>query len=437
MRPFLPPETRELTSRIVARNARRAGRQCAALEVVAGTGERREALRALDATLGALRGPARTEFFFSPAVRGWLRASEEALALARPGAGLTDLDLFDRIARGPHLRELLPRGRLDREFRRRASALGEGMLRRAFAKLPVLLAALTPSGAEFGPFTLDAAADGEEARRTGEIHFDRPVPSTLAFRGRLRLTLVPGDVRFHRRDPAPTRRLRELIDGSRIVLTRRVVSTRRGLRPGAHVRGLAPRLGRALALVRLAWPEGFEEILAHTRIVTPLTERGTVSYSLPDLPGVSFINVGGKSLVDLADDLLHETAHHRLHGLEEIAGPLDRDDGEPRYHSPWRRGIRPLHGILHANYTFTWRAELLRRLLALADRRETGLRLSRTWLRRELDKELAALRRSSRDLLDAERLHLLTRSGIEISEALAARVGWIQRRRSTSSRASL
>jgi HEXXH motif-containing protein len=191
--------------------------------------------------------------------------------------------------------------------------------------------------------------------------------------------------------------------------------------------------------VREAWPEAAEEILAHTRVVVPLTERGTVSYSLPDRPGTSYINVTGKSLVDLADDLLHETAHHRLHSLEEIAGPLDRDDGEPRYHSPWRHSVRPLHGILHATYTFMWRAELLRRLLDVADRGGTPAGRSRSWLQRELDNELKALRGALHDLLDAGRLGLLTRPGLALGRALARRIDRIyeRTRRPSSSRASL
>src|SRR5207249_959327 len=77
------------------------------------------------------------------------------------------------------------------------------------------------------------------------------------------------------------------------------------------------RLGAALAIVDAAWPEAGEEIRLRTRLVLPLDEPGLVSFSLVSRPGVSFINLRGKSTLDLADDLLHETAHHRLHAIEE------------------------------------------------------------------------------------------------------------------------
>ncbi|MBI3450691.1 MAG: hypothetical protein HY049_17480 [Acidobacteria bacterium] len=431
MRPFLPPDTGGILERIAARNAKRLRRLSAALRDVAGAAPRRQALDALDAVLASTRGDGRREFLLDPELRAWLAATEEAIALARPETGTGDLALFERVSRGPHLRDLVPRGGLDRGFRGRVRRLGELGLARAFAEIPVLLAFRTPEGSTFGPFLLDASASGEAARAEGEVHFSHPAPLTISRHGALEIALVPGGVRLGPGRGRPRVFPRASIGDSGILLARRVASTRRGLRAGSHAPGIARDLRAALSLLRSAWPGAHAEVLAHTKIVVPLRERNTVSFSLPDRPGVSYINVEGKSLVDLADDLLHETAHHRLHALEEIEGPLDCDDGEPRYVSPWRRGVRPLHGILHATYTFAWRAELLRRLLRLAAARagRTGaaIPLDRRWLRRELIWEITSLRQSLADLEDAGTRGLLTAAGLRVRDAVARRVAGMER----------
>ena len=93
------------------------------------------------------------------------------------------------------------------------------------------------------------------------------------------------------------------------------------------MRGAGGRLSRALGIVRAAWPAGYHEILSKTIMVVPVREPRLVSYSLASRPGISFINLCGKRLIDLADDLLHETAHHRLNDLEELAPLLRRGVG--------------------------------------------------------------------------------------------------------------
>ena len=341
--------------------------------------------------------------------------------MALSDADAPDLDLFEVLAGGPYLSRVLPRGRLDRAFRPRVARLGRRLRARALARLPAVLAYLTPAGRRFGPFALDLAADGEEARREGELRLWFPSPATLRLdRGAL-VELADGGLRVIPRGGSPRLRPLQTIDRSGIALACRVVSTRRGLRAGGGAASLLPSLARALRLLRGSWEEGFDEVLAHTRMVVPLSERGTVSFSLPDRPGISFINVKGKSIFDLADDLLHETAHHRLHGLEELQ-PLTADDGEPRYTSPWRRSLRPLHGILHAAYTFTYRAHLLDRALKIARARMTPDLPSIAWIARELAFERGALRRTVADLQDAARRGWLTPTGRELLRCIAARV---------------
>jgi HEXXH motif-containing protein len=415
---LLSPESAVLVPRILGRNARAARRTGEELRRFARTAAHRQACQALRAALSSLRGPRRRAFLWGPDLRAWLRAADEAMALARPEG--SDEDLFERVARGPYLGRLLPRGRIDRGFRRRAVALGEQMLERAFLRLPPLLMFLTPPASRFGPFPLDLEADAEEARIAGELHVAFPSPYTWKLSRGATAQLDGAEVRLALRRGAPRCRPRETLPGSTIVLARRILAGRRGLRPGPAARGLADRLGAALDLVGEAWEEAWREIQIHTRVVVPLVERGVVSYSLPDRPGTSYLNVEEKSLIDLADDLLHETAHHRLHSLEELT-PLERAGADAHYHSPWRRQVRPLHGLFHATYTFTYRAQLFRRLLELPGR------LPRARLRREIDRERDMLGQGLRCLRDAEDRGLLTRAGSRLLVEMSDAVGGLGR----------
>ena len=415
---FLPPETRELLPMLAARNARRARRLVVTLRP-SPTRRRTGApdpLGALAATLDRLRGGRRLELLCDPGMRAWLTSAEEAVALS--DESLSDVRLFDRLTRGAHLARVMPHGRIDGGFRARVSSLGAKLTERALLRLPPLLAFRTPPDKCYGPFPLDLAPDGEEGRSAGEIRFLDPAPFTMRLPAAARLELAPGGIRVRHRGRAAELTPAELISGSGIVLARRVMSTRRGLRSGPRVPDAGLRLAEALDLLARAWPHGHREVLAHTRMVVPLLERGTVSFSFPDRPGVSYINLEGKTRVDLADDLLHETAHHRLHGLEEPS-PLIRAGGgadEPRYWSAWRRSLRPLRGILHAAYTFAWRAELLARLGRLP------CRLPRAWMVRQLDFEIASLHRAVADLEDATRRGLLTLAGDRLARAIGSRV---------------
>jgi HEXXH motif-containing protein len=187
--------------------------------------------------------------------------------------------------------------------------------------------------------------------------------------------------------------LRDTIPGSSILLGGALASGR------AADRSAARRLGRAVAIVDAAWPEAGAEIRERTRLVIPRDEPSLVSYSLPSRPGVSFINLRRKRLIDLADDLLHETAHHRLHAIEAaralvLAPRRPADGAELRYWSPWRRAQRPVRGILHAWYTFAFRAELFSRIVRKS---RSGMKtLGPLPLREALVRELAHEARKER-----------------------------------------
>ena len=88
-------------------------------------------------------------------------------------------------------------------------------------------------------------------------------------------------------------------------------------------------------------------------------------------PGIAYVNVNSSPIVRLAEDLVHETAHMRLHEIEavhDLLVPAALAEDGPRFYSPWRREWRPLRGLLHACCTFTTGALFFERMLAAADR---------------------------------------------------------------------
>ncbi len=411
--------------------------------------------------------------------QSWTRA----VALARrAGTTRSRTQLFDLVSRTEFLAVLVPDGRLDPRFPARVARFAVGRLRQAVADLAAFTLGLRlacPGGA---PVRLRLAfrEDAEQGRPAGRIDLGAiagpagPLGITRAAPGprrpsggagrRSRRSVpagAPGALRAVLRDrlltlrgprlgplvlpsagsplrlptdrPAQAGRQpsrgrpagclalvqRETIPGTSILLAPVVISRPFSLRVGQPLPGLVDRLARALRLVHLCWPEGHRTILHSTRMVVPVREPGTVSWSLAARPGISFINVFGKSLVDLADDLLHETAHHLLHDREEIEALLvpGPQTGEVQaFHSPWRRAQRPLRGLLHATFTFSFRAELLARLLAMAARQPALLRpfpgrRGLVRVRRELLRERRMLGASLRDLERASRAGLLTAGG--------------------------
>jgi len=219
---------------------------------------------------------------------------------------------------------------------------------------------------------------------------------------------------------------RPSIPGTPIILAPTLHSSPGRLSVGTGVRGLGDRLGRALRALGIVWPEMRAEVVRRTAMVVPISETGLVSYSLAARPGVSFINVTGKRIVELADDLLHESAHHLLHDIQEIAAllvPGEETEDVQAFDSPWRGTRRPLHGILHGCYTFLFRAELLIRLRDSrgAPSRMVACLLGRGYApfaRREARRELAMLREGLRQLDTAARAGLLTAAGRRLVHAM-------------------
>ncbi len=403
------------------------------------------------------------------------RASRRSLPGARRRAAIAAL--FDRITRTEHLVAVVPEGRLDSRFPARAGRVARARLEEIGDDLAAALVGLRLAHPAGRPFSASLSfreepEQGRPARRIdlGVVETDEGALAIEPRRQRAARPRRPDAVR--RRIPARvvwrTLRLgspgtgaavfpqagsrlrtsgsgrddagsigetswrlvrRERIPGSSILIAPALLSSARRLRVGEPVRALGPRLARALRIVRAAWPEAHREIASRTRMIVPVRERGLVSYSLAARPGISFINVRGKSLLELADDLLHETAHHRLHDIEEVSPLLRRGAaaGETQaFESPWRGTRRPLRGLLHGTYTFLVRAELFLRILQIA-RERPGLEGGRfrgggaRWLQSEAMREIRAVGGALADLAGAARSGLMTGEGRRLLRALRRR----------------
>ena len=448
-------------------------------------------LDALASTLDSLPRASRVSILLGPDLRGflaeaetWLEVGRLAAAIPRAGrgdpAGRRPALLFDRIARTEHLATLVPRGRLDPGFPLRSLRFARGRLEAALDDLSAFVLGLRLAHPSPGPLdlVLRFREDAEQGRPRDRIDlgaFSAPAgplgitaPMAAARREGTRLdaalrrgalalriagrkaAIVPaagsritapdlepegggGQGSSRRRGIRLVRRA--TIPGTSILLAPRVDSRPRRLRVTRQVPGLERRLARALRLVRIAWPEAYREILLRTRMVVPVHEPGTVSWSLAARPGISFIHVSGKSLVDLADDLLHENSHHRLHDMEEAARLLrpgaDTEEVQA-FDSPWRGTRRPLRGILHGAFTFLFRAGLFRRILR-ASRRHPGLlaadlgRGGPAFVRSELRREVKMIGRALEDLKQASAEGLLAPAGVRLVRQMS--IAWRDLRR--------
>lgn len=486
-----------LARAVARRTSRRLQRVKAALgrPPVARASGSRAILRLLGETLADLPADVRERFLCGPDLRGFLGEVEVWIDVARQadrirgplgadGAALprgASLErLFDLIARTERLVTLLPSGRIDRGFATRAARFARRSIRQALSDLGAAVLGARLAHACPGPaeMALEFREDPEQARPEDRIDLGClagpagalaiVAPGRRRRRVRARLTgglltlglagappvylpgagsrlraadfepagtaLRAGGRRAGRAGTAPRLARRELIPGTSILLAPALKSSPRRLAVGKEVPGLGARLALALRVIRLVWPEAHHEVEARTFMVVPVRERRLVSYSLASRPGVSFINVIGKTTLDLADDLLHEAAHHRLHAMQEIEAflvPGPEAEEAQAFDSPWRDTRRPLHGLLHGCYTFVFRVELFRRVLRAARAAPRPLRSllrprGTAWVRRELGRENRRLARALRELRRAGRAGLLTSAGRRLLRSMSAREGLVR-----------
>jgi HEXXH motif-containing protein len=182
----------------------------------------------------------------------------------------------------------------------------------------------------------------------------------------------------------------------------------------AAVLRFAARVPVALALLRSAWPDAARMVLARTHAVVPIDDPGVVSYSSAREPGIAYVHVRSWPAVRLAEDLLHEATHMRVHEIESLH-PLVRPS-EVRFYSPWRREWRPLRGLLHGACTFTVGAGFFERMLVSPEVRFSPSR--RVWLARRFLEEMESTRVALRTLASRRARGLLTRGGRDLVAAV-------------------
>jgi hypothetical protein len=221
----------------------------------------------------------------------------------------------------------------------------------------------------------------------------------------------------------------------RLAVSAPVVSRGRRISVGRPDVTFESRVQRALGLLDRAWPEAAGMVRDRTRRVVPVIERGTVSFSSPHEPGLSFINIRSSPLVRLAEDLLHEATHMRIHEIESVRPLVRRSadpvEGEGRFYSPWRWELRPVRGILHGACTFTVGARFFEMMLRAS---EPGgpVRLPasrRLWLAGRLLEEMDNVRMALRTLRRAGRDGPLRPAGLTL-------VGTVSRERRRLGRAA-
>jgi HEXXH motif-containing protein len=103
-----------------------------------------------------------------------------------------------------------------------------------------------------------------------------------------------------------------------------------------------------------AWPESLPDLMAVFRGVVALDAPGghTYSASAPTSPLIVQLTLRPNEYsIVLAETIVHETAHLKLHTLNEMQ-PLLVDDGEARYRHPWRPDLRPMQGVLLGAHAF-------------------------------------------------------------------------------------
>ncbi len=356
--------------------------------------------------LGALPAEAAA----SGPVRCFVSAVEEALSLVETSRGGSLSRLVDLVADAGVLADLAPEGSIPTRFRRGVGAYADARLGRLAEEAPLLAFPWLAPASRPRQTRVSFAPDADLGRPANELE----MPAAA--------------VRFERKDAA-TLVLRRA-DAFPVVTTgpsTGAVLRTKGSRVEVGTRDprFDTRVARALELLDLVWPDAAEEVRALAWRVVPVTDRAIVSYSSLRRPGILYVHVRSAPLLRLAEDLLHETVHVRVHTIETLRPlvvPRGPDGEEPRDWSPWRLEWRPVRGLLHGACTFTAGAEYFERALRAVDERSLSVSPARRlWLARRLLEECASVTIALRSLRRAAREGVLTPAGREVVEAVGKR----------------
>ena len=143
------------------------------------------------------------------------------------------------------------------------------------------------------------------------------------------------------------------------------------IQPVADKASTASAVTAALSLIEAGAPDLADEIEGLTReIVMVDPARSPETGELAQFDGAStfylwgavFANVEGKSPIDLAQTLAHESGHLLLFGLT-MGRPLVENAYDERYDSPLREDPRPMEGLVHAAFVLARMHYILASLL--------------------------------------------------------------------------
>lgn len=131
---------------------------------------------------------------------------------------------------------------------------------------------------------------------------------------------------------------------------------------GSNLAWAEPEVHRAMQLIAMAWPEAAQQLKELIRTVVLLRGHGLRSSSLPFTFGAIYLCPKSEwTIVDFADLLVHEAAHHSL----EIKSSLLRflENPQEMAASPLRPDARPVDAVLHAVFVLLRVSYLMNALL--------------------------------------------------------------------------
>ncbi|HNB99965.1 MAG TPA: HEXXH motif-containing putative peptide modification protein, partial [Leptospiraceae bacterium] len=167
------------------------------------------------------------------------------------------------------------------------------------------------------------------------------------------------------------------------------------------------------------WEEGFQLYRLLTDKVHIVQSNGLVSYSHFHEQGISYINFIDRDILESIDDLIHENSHHHLNLILKKYKIVKKEFKDDIFYSPWRKTLRPLYGILHATFTFSYAALLFYNIAKSSQ--WTFLDIDQKFLEKayfRFIEETLYVEYSLYDLRFAIGKDLFTAKGIELIESL-------------------
>lgn len=117
-------------------------------------------------------------------------------------------------------------------------------------------------------------------------------------------------------------------------------------------------VNKALHNIKTVDLELYKDINKLIKFIIPIEKKGinindtSISFSLEDYIGLIFASYTSNSIW-LSETIIHEYGHNLLSSIMDFY-PLIKDVKSNLYYSPWRNDPRPLSGLLHGLFVFTY-----------------------------------------------------------------------------------